>query len=1252
MSDKIDERIVEMSFDNKKFEKGISQSQKSLKDFNKSLQFDGATRGVESFSASFSKMGVVTLSVIQNLTNRIVNFGIKAVKSLTIGPVMEGMKDYNTKLTTMQTITNATGKTIAEVEVYFAQLDEYADKTIYNLTDMTSAMAKFTNAGVSLDKSTPAIKGIANMTALAGQNASAASIAMYNLSQSISGGFLNRMDFKSLELANVATIEWKQYMTDAAVAAGTLTKTTNGYATANGKAYTMQQLFVDGLQEQWATTDILLKVLGDYGDVTTDIGKKAQAAAQDVKSFGMMMETLRATIGTGWTRSFELIFGDLEEGKKLWTNITNAAGAFLDLIAKNRNLMLEFWHDNGGREAFINGMRNVAIAVVTVLLTISKAMDQIFPPKTQEQFVNMFKSFERITSMLIMNEETADKLRRTFAGLFGVLGIGVEVVKFFGGILGQVAQTFFPGFSGGLLGITANLGDVLAALHYVIANGELFGTMLGYTGVFIEGFANGLKNVFHAIVGFIAGLVDGSITIKDIGTALGNFVINIGDFISMLFQGQEVGTAFANTFKDVSIGIKDGVDNTGGLSAAFATALDNIRRFTSFVSASLLPVLGWIGEKIGNIGLKEVGVIAIGVGLIALSSTLLKAFSPLGKVFDGFASILTSVSGAIKSFTLSAKAEALFTIAKALSLLVVSIIALAMVPVDKLKTGLTALTIMLGELVIAMLLLNKIKDPAKIGMQLVGLSTGLFIIAKAAKRFEDMSWTGIAKAGVAIAGFLTIILVFMKLLDEKDVGKFQVKLVSFAIGIAALSGALLVLNKISPDALFQSIKSLGALLGILAVYSKLMDGRNFDQVSSGMAKFALGIVALTGALAILGNLSFGTLLQGSVALLALLSILALYAKMVDGKDWSYASKGLVGFGIGLIALTGALAILGNLPFGVLLKGSVALLAMLATLALFVKLTDGKDLAVTGGSLIGLGIGLLALSGALSVLGSLDFMVLAQGTIAITALMIAIGMFVKLSGGGKLGVTAGGMIAFSLGIGILSGVLALLTMLDTTALITAAGAISILITAIGLFSKLTNLGGLVQSALGLGIFAIALAALAIPIAIISQIPWQQLAATAGVIVLSIGMLALVAAAMPVFAGMGTLIGPALVGVLGAAAVVAEIGLLIAAFGGLAQIPGVTGIINDGGELLMSIGQAIGKFVGGVVGGVLEGVTNSLPAMADDISAFGVGIAPFFESIKGVDAAGVKSVKYLAETMLILGANAVVDSLTSWFTGGAL
>ena len=445
MSTTIDQRIIEMQLDNRNFETNAKNSMNTLSNLNNSLNLKSGVAGfeslnsairntdisgfggaVESVTAKFSALQVMGVTALMNITNSAINTGKRLVSSLTIDPISDGYADYNRKLTSVQTIMNATGKGIDVVNGYFSELDEYADKTIYNLDDMTSAFAKFTNAGVDMEKSVPAIKGIANMTALAGQDSRAAQIAMYNLSQSIAGGFLTTMDYKSLNLANIATSEWKDNMIKAAIAAGTVKKEANGMYSAMGSkaVYNKNELFSEGLTKaQWATTDIMLKVLGDYGDVNTKIGKKAQSAAQDVKSYGMMMETLKSSVGTGWTDTFEIIIGDLNESKKLFTALTNTLDGILKSITNARNNLLKGWKDLGGRNDLIDSFKNIYEGFRSIINPLREVFKEIFPPMTAEKLANMTKSFKEFTSHLKLNDETTGRLKRTFKGFLSVISM-------------------------------------------------------------------------------------------------------------------------------------------------------------------------------------------------------------------------------------------------------------------------------------------------------------------------------------------------------------------------------------------------------------------------------------------------------------------------------------------------------------------------------------------------------------------------------------------------------------------------------------------------------------------------------------------------------------------------------------------------------------------------------------------------------------------------------------------------------------
>ena len=348
MSKQVDNRVVSMDFDNRRFESNVNTSMSTLDKLKAKLNFgksskglDGLSAGVETATAKFSALQVMGVTALANITNSAVNAGKRIVSALTIDPVKDGWQEYEMTLNAVQTTMAATGKTAEEVEKELKKLDEYADKTVYGTADMLNNLPKFTNAGVDLEKATTAMIGIANATALAGGDASKASIAFYNLGQAIGTGYLTRMDYNSINNAGIATMQWKEQMVDAAIAAGTLKKVGDDAYQAGNKTMTLQQLFIDGLQEQWATTDVMMKVFGDYGDEQTAIGKKAYAAAQDIKTFTQMMESLKATAGTGWKDTWQIVFGGLDDAKEFWTGLTNTISGALTKMSDIRNKFLD-----------------------------------------------------------------------------------------------------------------------------------------------------------------------------------------------------------------------------------------------------------------------------------------------------------------------------------------------------------------------------------------------------------------------------------------------------------------------------------------------------------------------------------------------------------------------------------------------------------------------------------------------------------------------------------------------------------------------------------------------------------------------------------------------------------------------------------------------------------------------------------------------------------------------------------------------
>ena len=367
MSKTVDSKVVEMQFDNRKFESNVATSMSTLDKLKHSLNFEGAAKGfdninkaakgfdispmgngIENVKAKFSALEVVAITALANITNSVVNAGKRLIAGFTVVPIKTGWEEYELKMNSVQTIMASTGESLETVNWYLDELNKYSDDTIYSFSDMTQNIGKFTNAGVKLKDAVAAIKGISNEAAVSGANANEASRAMYNFAQALSSGYVKLIDWKSIENANMATVEFKNELIKTALALGTVTQEGDKFVStttdANGSvsdAFDATRNFNDSLSHQWMTTEVLTETLKKYADETTEIGKKATQAATEVKTFSMMMDTLKEAVQSGWAQTWEILFGDFNEGKKLWTELSNFFGDLIGKISDARNNLLK-----------------------------------------------------------------------------------------------------------------------------------------------------------------------------------------------------------------------------------------------------------------------------------------------------------------------------------------------------------------------------------------------------------------------------------------------------------------------------------------------------------------------------------------------------------------------------------------------------------------------------------------------------------------------------------------------------------------------------------------------------------------------------------------------------------------------------------------------------------------------------------------------------------------------------------------------
>lgn len=357
MSQEVDSRVVEMRFDNANFEKNTKQTISTIDRLMEKLQFKGAEKGFEKLDAAakdvdfatmqtsldrleskFSNLNIVATTALVNITNKFVDAGEKLVKSLSIDQVASGWDKYTEKTSNVQTIMNATGKSIDQVNGYLNKLMWYSDETSYSFSEMTSALSQMTAAGGNIDKMIPMIMGIANATADAGKTGFAFQSTIRNLTQSYSAGHLQLQDWKSLNLMGTATKALKQELIDTAVELGTLKKgevtigtfesslskkwantkvmekTFEKYASMMEAAYEMTQK-----NKGMTSSEALEKLSGQYGE----LAERAALAAQQATSFGQAIDSTKDAVSSKWMAVFETFFGNKEEATDTWTELSD-----------------------------------------------------------------------------------------------------------------------------------------------------------------------------------------------------------------------------------------------------------------------------------------------------------------------------------------------------------------------------------------------------------------------------------------------------------------------------------------------------------------------------------------------------------------------------------------------------------------------------------------------------------------------------------------------------------------------------------------------------------------------------------------------------------------------------------------------------------------------------------------------------------------------------------------------------------------
>jgi tape measure domain-containing protein len=1015
----VDNTVVSMTFDNKKFESNVANTMGSLGRLTDSISTVGQNTGlsglqkasdsfnmtgmsdaVSGVSAKFLALSTIGITALANLTSRAVDSGMAIARSLVVAPISDGFAEYELKMGSIQTIMAGTGEELSVVNGYLNDLNDYSDRTIYSFADMTSNIGKFTNAGVGLDSAVKSIQGIANVAALSGANSQQASNAMYNFSQALATGSVKLIDWKSIENAGLATVGFKENLLEGAVAAGSLTKSTDGlYKTLDGVPVDSMKNFNTTLQEGWLNADTLTGTLQLYSDDTTDIGKAARDAAQDVKTFSQAVDTIKESVASGWAASAEIFFGDFEEGKALWTQFEAGVSGIAGASADARNAVLQDWKDLGGRALLLEGLKDAVSGFATILKPIGDAFREIFPRKTGKDLLSMTEAFASFAKRIAITGGTADKVKSIFKGVFAVFSIGFSIIKGIAKLFTNLFGLFTSGTSGGILSFFAKIGDGIVYLKEALVDGggiddlvnRITGSLSGFVDYIkalnITPIIDWFKELKTTISDFISSidLTPAINWFKELKTSISDFVSGIDLEPTMEALGRFKETLFGLFTSGASAG-KDGIaagakGSFEGLKAIFEALIDVAKTFGD--------ILGKIGSVFGSIGRFVKSVISgikdalSGVGgglgdafssnnfdkvLTAMKTGLFAGLLLLIKKFltDGFSlftggnfmkeatEALEGVTGVLKGMEMSLKAEALMKIAIALGVLALSILLLSTIDPEQIAISLGALTVGIGQLLTAMALLNKIDiSPRKfigIAVGLTILSAALFMFAIALKLMSTMD---LDEMGVGLAGVTGLLLgmgVAVKLMSDNQKGMIQL---GIGIGFIAAAMILLALSVKLMSMIAWQDTALGMGTLGLALYGLTKILNRIDKDGVLKAAFAIGV--LSGSLLILALaiktmslMGWEEISRGLFGVAGGLGLLVLAFKGLPAKDAEKVGISLFLVAMALRTIAGAVEIMANIGFIKMMQGIGGLALILAGLVFALK---GFEASATGAVVI-------------------------------------------------------------------------------------------------------------------------------------------------------------------------------------------------------------------------------------------------------------------------------------------------------------
>lgn len=1006
----IEDEIVSMKFDNRQFESGVATSIGSLDKLKSALQFQNAGTGlteanravgrfnmdpmsksIEGVSKMWLGLTTVAVTAISNITNKVIDAGLRIGKSLVIDPVKQGFSEYQTNLKSIQTIMANTGAKLPVVNDALAVLNEYADKTIYNFSQMAENIGRFTAAGVKIGPATDAIKGMANTAALTGASAEDLNRAMYQMSQAMSSGTIRLMDYKSLENANMGTLNVRK-----AIMATAHSMEDGGKAMDEGIAKFGN--FRDSLQTGWLSADIFAKTMKVMSGTTNEAGdtvaftvkqlqkmgysrpaaqelNKLSAAAIDsatkVKTVSQAYDVVKESIGSGWAKVFQNLFGDFKQSTKLWTSVTDTITTAIDKVFDAINAVLGGWNDQGGFLLFWQALGNIFKTIGNLLSPFVTAWKAIFD--AGEAGDGLYKAtvgFEAVTAWMEKTSRGAKKLTPIIMAVFGFFKEGASQVK-------NLAQELAP-----LVGIFEQVGGKIEGLSqqgFDIAKGIIDGMLEGLNAnnlqaaivEFAQNIVIWIKDTlgihspaaelipvgYNIAAGIAEGIGDG---VKKIIEVLKNVFTTIGQWFMKLAEGVDAEEALA-------------IINTGFFIAFYLAAARFFRSFGGLIGEGrrvMKSIGGVFNQLTDNLKTMQNKVrseiirnIAISVGILAVSALLLstvdgkKLAISLGAIVGMMTALLAAMGIVAKgSKGMDAKSiakqtglmlglsTAMIAFATAILIMATAVALIGQLDQDTLNKGLEGVGAIVVGLTAATAIMARTGGGATIlaaAAALLVMSVALTAFAGVMKLYATMDWQTIAVGGGIAAVIIIGLGLAMRAFGQTALPGAAALLIASA-ALFVLGGVMEKLAKIPFEDLLKAVLALSALMVVMGATANMMELAL--PGAQAMLVMAGAILVMAKALEILAKIPFLDLLKGVLIIALLFTVIGVATAILTPIIPFIAALGvallLLGAamflaGTGMALFAGGLAVLatvGTAGFAVLTAGIMSIVGLLPLIA--------------------------------------------------------------------------------------------------------------------------------------------------------------------------------------------------------------------------------------------------------------------------------------------------------------------------------